>query len=74
MLCVVCLLDVAVASRSGVATVFMYLLFTLTRCDWLHLQVFDPATGVLNKLDIDFEETMSGLNHIYDLCDTTATK
>ena len=30
--------------------------------------VFDPTEGLLKKLPIDFEKSIEGYHHIYDLC------
>ena len=33
----------------------------------IHACVFDPATGRLKKLDVDFQQYIDGLHDIYDL-------
>ena len=35
----------------------------------IHALVYDPMTGLLNKLPVNFKRAMGGIKHIYDLYD-----
>ena len=35
----------------------------------IHALVYDPMTGILKKLPVNFKRAMGGIKHIYDLYD-----